>query len=100
MLYAAQGLSEDQVQDFLSHLAFAASGSGMGGPSWPQLQQLLQREEFEGREDFLKSLEDALVSVLGRDLDYLLQLGDREKEMRQLEIQYQTLVGQTLNPKP
>ncbi|OEH74132.1 regulator of chromosome condensation domain-containing protein, partial [Cyclospora cayetanensis] len=86
-------LREDQIEAFLAHLTFAAGGSGVGSPSWPHLQNLVQQEEFETRPEFLKSLEDALVSVLGRDIDGLLQLGETEQEMKQLESHYQTLVG-------
>ncbi|KAL8440325.1 hypothetical protein Efla_001167 [Eimeria flavescens] len=88
----APGVSESAVQDFLSRLPFTGFAGGVGGPSWAQLQELLQQEEFECRADFLKSLEDGLISVLGRDIDYLLSLKDTEKETRQLEIQYQTLM--------
>ncbi|CDJ45133.1 Regulator of chromosome condensation family protein, related, partial [Eimeria tenella] len=91
-------LSEAAVQSFLSRLGFAAasssssSSSSMVGSLWPALQQLLQQEEFETRPDFLLSLEDSLVSILNRDINELLQLGDREKELKQLETHYQTLL--------
>ncbi|XP_026192060.1 E3 ubiquitin-protein ligase HERC2 [Cyclospora cayetanensis] len=91
-IYLEPVLREDQIEAFLAHLTFAAGGSGVGSPSWPHLQNLVQQEEFETRPEFLKSLEDALVSVLGRDIDGLLQLGETEQEMKQLESHYQTLL--------
>ncbi|KAL8450670.1 hypothetical protein Emag_003110 [Eimeria magna] len=87
------GVSASAIQEFLSRLPFTGGvGSELGGPSWAQLQELVQQEEFESRPDFLKSLEDSLVTVLGRDIDFLLSLKDREQELRQLEVQFQTLM--------
>ncbi|KAL8273903.1 hypothetical protein Esti_002226 [Eimeria stiedai] len=89
----APGVSPTAVQEFLSRLPFTGGvGGQLRGPSWAQLQELLQQEEFECRPDFLKSLEDSLVAVLGRDIDFLLSLKDREQELRQLEVQFQTLM--------
>ena len=80
----------------MSRLAFAAGGGSLKDVSWFSLQQLLQQEETDCLPNNLTSLENSLIAVLGRHLDRLLQLGDREKELRQLELHYQT----TVNPKP
>lgn len=56
------------------------------------LQQLLQQEETEIQPQSLRALENDLVSVLARELDFVLSLGAKEERLRKLEMKYQTLV--------
>ncbi|KFH12124.1 regulator of chromosome condensation (RCC1) repeat-containing protein [Toxoplasma gondii VAND] len=97
-----QELSEKTIQTFLSRLTFARFEAGGeaagyygagGGVTWRDIQDLIQQEEFQNRVEQIAQLEDDVILVLGRELDFVLSLADREKELEQLEgtFQNQTL---------
>lgn len=105
----SQELSEKFVQAFLSRLAVASvearaetsawagggggGGSAGGGVSWRELQELIQQEEFDNRVEQIEQMEDDIIQVLGRELDFVLSIGDKEKEFSSLEATFQTQVN-------
>ncbi|CBZ56053.1 hypothetical protein NCLIV_064790 [Neospora caninum Liverpool] len=94
-----QELSEKTIQTFLSRLTLASFEMGAsqaqgaygvgGGVSWRDMQDLIQQEEFDNRVEQIEQLEDDVILVLGRELDFVLSLGEREKELEQLEGTFQ-----------
>ncbi|PFH38145.1 regulator of chromosome condensation (RCC1) repeat-containing protein [Besnoitia besnoiti] len=89
---ANQELSERTIQAFLSRLTFAsfeAATEGASSVSWKDMQELLQQEEFDNRVEQIGQLEDDVIVVLGRELDFVLSLAEKERGLERLEATFQ-----------